>query len=65
LCAEHAAKLGDASPSSFDDLVEFFAALGSDRRSEPNRRSEDRRAFPPRPEGRRRNMGRRNDDPEV
>ena len=65
LCEKHIVKLGDTSPSSFDDLTEFFAALGSDRRSEPNRRTEDRRAFPPRPEGRRYNMGRRDDDPDV
>ncbi|MBW2453856.1 MAG: hypothetical protein JRI68_05075 [Deltaproteobacteria bacterium] len=65
LCEKHLAKLGNASPASFDDLAVFFATLGSDRRQESDRRDEDRRVFPPRPELRRYNMGRRKDDPEV
>jgi hypothetical protein len=65
LCEKHVAKLGDASPTSFDDLAVFFATLGADCRSQPDRRTEDRRVFPPRPEGRRHNMGRRDRDPEV
>jgi hypothetical protein len=65
LCEKHLAKLGDAAPGSFDDLAAFFASLGSDRSSEPDRRTDDRRLFPPRPERRRHNMGRREGDPEV
>ncbi len=65
LCAKHMAKLGSASLSSFDDLAVFFATLGSDRRQQSDRRTEDRRVFPPRPELRRHNMGRRKEDPEV
>jgi len=65
LCEKHLAKLGDASPASFDDLAVFFATLGADRRQQPDRRVEDRRVFPPRPELRRHNMGRRENDPEL
>lgn len=65
LCSKHLAKLGNASLASFDDLAVFFATLGSDRRQQSDRRAEDRRVFPPRPELRRHNMGRRKDDPEA
>jgi len=63
LCNEHAAKLGDERPSSYDDLASFYALPGIDRRAADERRDEDRRMFP-RPERRRYNMGRRKDDPE-
>ncbi len=63
LCRRHAAKLGDDAPASFDDLAALFASAGADRRRSVDRRNGDRRMFPPRPELRRRNFGRRDDDP--
>ncbi|MFO0586401.1 MAG: hypothetical protein U0441_02615 [Polyangiaceae bacterium] len=76
LCRDHAGVVAAARPASFDELRALFvgakidiAAMIShglmvDRRSPISRRgAEDRRAFPPRPEGRRRGFGRRATDP--
>ena len=65
LCQAHLEKLGGRRPESFDDLATFFATLGSDRRTLSDRRRGERRMFPPRPELRRHDMGRRTGDPEA
>jgi len=77
LCRVHAGVVVAAMPETFDDLRELFVGAGVDladgqpaperveRRSPLDRRAEDRRVFPPRPEGRRRNGGRRAGDPLV
>jgi hypothetical protein len=68
LCRLHAAAVALAMPKTFDDLRALFAGVVLDaggvrldeRRSPIFRRaSDDRRAFPPRPEGRRSSTGRR------
>lgn len=76
LCREHATTVVAARPETFDDLRSLFMGAAVDvdallridtvveRRSPiPRRASEDRRGFPPRPEGRRANNGRRWSDP--
>lgn len=76
LCRDHAAVVAAARPATFEDLRTLFIGATIDveamirnglmveRRSPVARRaSEDRRAFPPRPEGRRRGFGRRATDP--
>ena len=77
LCRAHTATVVNAMPETFDDLRELFIGAGVDlgmgeppaetaeRRSPLDRRApEDRRVFPPRPEGRRLvSGGRRADDP--
>jgi hypothetical protein len=76
LCREHAAVVAAARPASFEALRTLFVGATIDieamirtglmveRRSPISRRaSDDRRAFPPRPEGRRRGFGRRASDP--
>ncbi len=70
LCRAHAATVVAAMPETFEDLRALFVGVGVDLGASPERRSpidrrvgEDRRAFPPRPEGRRRNGGRRDGDP--
>src|SRR5262249_53261196 len=65
LCREHAGAVAIRMPKTWEDLRQIFAA-GSDRRSPLPRRaaeSDDRRVFPPRPEGRRKTTGRRTTDP--
>jgi hypothetical protein len=62
LCPEHRAK-ADAAPSA-DARRALFQEPGGQRSLLP-RRSEERRAFPPRPEGRRMGSGRRRADPLV
>jgi hypothetical protein len=61
LCTRHAARLGQLSPASYDDLSTFLAELSDDRRHVEDRRVEDRRFFP-RAESRRHNTGRRVND---
>lgn len=76
LCRDHATTVVAARPETFDDLRSLFMGAAVDaeammrldsiaeRRSPiPRRASEDRRAFPPRPEGRRASNGRRWTDP--
>jgi hypothetical protein len=77
LCRSHAATVVAAMPETFDDLRELFVGAALDlgvplrrtpvaeRRSPITRRAavaDDRRVFPPRPEGRRHNAGRRAGD---
>jgi hypothetical protein len=64
LCPTHRDRLGDHQPESFDDLASFFAHPDFDRRRHGERRRRMRRQFPPRPEGRRHNQGRRAGDPQ-
>jgi hypothetical protein len=64
LCGTHLEALGDRNASSFIELASFFSLQEMDRRGAPERRRRDRRQFPPRPERRRHNMGRRTTDPE-
>jgi hypothetical protein len=75
LCRAHVATVVAAMPETFDELRALFVGAGVDlgaragsdaleRRSPISRRDvEDRRVFPPRPEGRRMNAGRRASDP--
>ena len=70
LCRTHAATVVAAMPATFDELRALFVGVGTvvdpaaSRRSPLERRgTEDRRVFPPRPEGRRRAGGRRAGDP--
>ncbi|MDI1446147.1 hypothetical protein [Polyangium sp. 6x1] len=69
LCRSHAATVVAARPETFEELRALFvgvtvrAGSGVERRSPiPRRWGEDRRAFPPRPEGRRASNGRRATD---
>lgn len=63
LCDVHAAEVKLEGISSLDQLRAHFRE-GDGRRSLVSRRGAlDRRAFPPRPEGRRRDDGRRVSDP--
>jgi len=68
LCRSHAATVASEMPQTFDDLRKLFVGFGAEtarieRRSPISRRDfEDRRVFPPRPEGRRLASGRRDDD---
>jgi hypothetical protein len=70
LCRVHAVTVVTAMPETFDDLRALFAGTGVDLAAHVDRRARldrravlDRRVFPPRPEGRRCNDGRRADDP--
>jgi hypothetical protein len=60
LCREHAGLVAINMPKTWDELRAIFGG-SIDRRSPIPRRVEydDRRVFPPRPEGRRRTHGRR------
>jgi hypothetical protein len=77
LCRNHAATVVAAMPETFEELRALFVGAGVDladrarrvpspfpeRRSPiPRRLPEDRRVFPPRPEGRRLGAGRRAGD---
>lgn len=62
LCDEHRSQ-AEAAPTS-EALHTLFREPGGQRSLLP-RRSEDRRVFPPRPEGRRKGSGRRRADPLV
>ncbi len=67
LCGRHAAILASKEPlagnATFDELAALFATPGLERRKKRNRRRNDRRMFPPRPELRRASDGRRETDP--
>ncbi|WP_437966375.1 hypothetical protein WMF04_43365 [Sorangium sp. So ce260] len=75
LCRMHAATVAAAMPETFEEMRELFVGLqrgaqpsprdaSVERRSPiPRRSPEDRRVFPPRPEGRRLGAGRRASDP--
>ncbi|HEX9296172.1 MAG TPA: hypothetical protein VF881_10060 [Polyangiaceae bacterium] len=60
LCREHAGLVAINMPKTWDELRALFT-VKNDRRSPIPRRveSDDRRVFPPRPEGRRNSYGRR------
>jgi hypothetical protein len=64
MCREHAGLVAIKMPRTWDDLRTMFS-VPPDRRSPIVRRGpvvEDRRVFPPRPEGRRAKNGRRQSD---
>ncbi|MBM4359167.1 MAG: hypothetical protein FJ096_13760 [Deltaproteobacteria bacterium] len=63
LCPAHEAQRDAKAPTSFEDLAAFFERSGLERRLSVDRRHGERRVFPPRPELRRKNQGRRRDDP--
>ncbi|WP_437732530.1 hypothetical protein [Sorangium sp. So ce1335] len=74
LCRPHAATVAAAMPETFEEMRALFVGLQRgqqaqsdafvERRSPiPRRNPEDRRVFPPRPEGRRLGGGRRATDP--
>jgi hypothetical protein len=75
LCRTHATAVVAVMPETFDELRAIFVGAGLDlsdeswsveRRSPIDRRAaDDRRVFPPRPEGRRLNAGRRATDPRI
>jgi hypothetical protein len=63
-CREHASKIATRMPRTFEDLRRLFLEQpegdSASRRSRVERRgADDRRVFPPRPEGRRMEGGRR------
>ncbi len=75
LCQEHAVAVAIAMPKTFEDMRALFARaitspesdtgaeVAIERRARPDRRrADDRRMFPPRPEGRRLGYGRRSTD---
>lgn len=68
LCRTHAARVAAARPDTFDEMRALFKEVATDdsalaRRSViDRRRTDDRRVFPPRPEGRRLDGGRRRTD---
>jgi hypothetical protein len=64
LCREHAGQVAIHMPKTWEDLRTLFAT-GVEPRSPLPRRDEyeNRRVFPPRPEGRRLSFGRRQNDP--
>lgn len=65
-CKHHARQLGPDTPSTTYDLAERLGRIALDRRGDHDRRrQQDRRWFPPRPEGRRHDGGRRADDPQL
>ncbi|MEM1033413.1 MAG: hypothetical protein AAGN82_23970 [Myxococcota bacterium] len=64
LCAVHHARYLRAGAPRFDTLSQLFRHHAFDRREGPtDRRQRLRRQFPPRPEGRRHDAGRRAGDP--
>lgn len=62
LCREHARKLDGVQPQNYAELTHLFALPEFERRETNDRRQRRRRNFPPRPEGRRLNTGRRDGD---
>jgi hypothetical protein len=64
LCREHAGQVAIHMPKTWEDLRALFATGIEPRSAVPRRHDyEDRRIFPPRPEGRRLSFGRRQSDP--
>jgi hypothetical protein len=62
LCEHHARLVDDAGAGTLAELRRLFPESAGNRSLLPRRAPLDRRVFPPRPEGRRRNMGRRTSD---
>lgn len=63
LCEHHARLVTDAGVDTIPELRALFTEPNGKRSRLPRRAPLDRRVFPPRPEGRRRNNGRRATDP--
>lgn len=62
LCDSHARLLEGVAPASVSELRQIFREAGGRRSLVERRQALDRRVFPARPEGRRRNSGRRATD---
>ena len=65
VCAHHQQALAGRIPTDMAELRAWMASTEEherNRRAGPDRRVAQRRQFPPRPEGRRHNDGRRRDD---
>lgn len=62
LCDEHAAQYRLSNLSTLSELRSLFAEEGGNRSLIARRSPLDRRIFPARPEGRRRDAGRRSSD---
>jgi hypothetical protein len=62
LCAEHAATFREHRPETLDGVAELFREPDGKRSLLSRRAPVERRQFPMRPEGRRRNGGRRSSD---
>jgi hypothetical protein len=63
LCDEHADAVRESGVTTVAELRALFVEQICGRSYVDRRSPLDRRVFPPRPEGRRRNQGRRNSDP--
>lgn len=63
LCVEHARRPDRAGRLRVEAVPAVASSPDSERRVAVDRRCEERRMFPPRPELRRNNDGRRDDDP--
>lgn len=63
LCSEHAQTFRDERPETLAKVAELFAEPAGKRSLLSRRAPLDRRQFPMRPEGRRRDAGRRASDP--
>jgi hypothetical protein len=59
LCAEHAHTFRERRPDTFEGVAQLFREEDGQRSLVSRRAPLDRRQFPMRPEGRRRNVGRR------
>jgi hypothetical protein len=65
-CLHHTHQLGPGTPRTTRELAQRLGRIALERRTGRDRRcAPDRRVFPPRPEGRRRNGGRRLEDPDY
>lgn len=62
LCEAHSAEVQQARVTTLAELAELFRERTGLRTALPRRSPLDRRVFPPRPEGRRRQGGRRDGD---
>jgi len=62
LCAEHAFRFRERRPDTLDGMTELFREEVGNRSLVARRAPVERRQFPMRPEGRRRNAGRRAGD---
>lgn len=64
LCEQHAGAVDQAGVVTLAELGALFPEISGNRSLVSRRAPLDRRVFPPRPEGRRRNQGRRSTDAE-
>ncbi|HEY8943731.1 MAG TPA: hypothetical protein VIM73_05690, partial [Polyangiaceae bacterium] len=65
LCEQHARAADEAGVASLAELRALFPEPSGLRSLVPRRTPLDRRVFPPRPEGRRRSLGRRATDDDA